>query len=56
MNEQAKNIYRWLLLIASVVSLYLAVAKESIPALVVFLIAGALAGAWKPYFHTGSSN
>ena len=56
MSEQTRSIFRWFLLIASVVSLYLTVAKGSIPALVVFLIAGALAGAWKPYFHAGSSN
>lgn len=54
MSANAKNAYRWALLIVSVVSLYLAVSKGSVPALIVFLIVGALVGAWKPYFNLAS--
>jgi len=54
MSVNAKSTYRWALLIASVVSLYLAVSKGSVPALIVFLIVGALVGAWKPYFNLGT--
>ncbi|WP_315921535.1 hypothetical protein [Mesorhizobium sp. SP-1A] len=49
----AKNTYRWCLLIVTVVSLYLAVVEQSYPALIVFLITGALVGAWKPYLRAG---
>lgn len=53
MSVNGKNAYSWCLLIVTVVSLYLAVVEQSFPALIVFLIVGALVGAWKPYFHAG---
>lgn len=53
MIVNAKNAYRWFLLVVTVVSLYLAVVDQSYLALIVFLITGALVGAWKPYLRAG---
>lgn len=56
MSANAKNAYRWALLIVSVVALYLAVSKGSVLALIVFLVVGALVGAWKPYLNLASTS